>query len=141
MGGKSAHLDGYMPRSISSDGGRTYEVSKTAFPALTAGQRPCILRLRSGRLLFAGDFQNKQGEQPPTIRERGCYVALSEDEGETWWVKKMLDTQRGRKLNDTLGYCVARQSADEMIHLITSRTLPAVHFELNEKWILKDVDG
>src|SRR4051794_10071459 len=40
MGGKNAHIDGYMPRSISSDGGKTYHVSRTPFPALTSGQRP-----------------------------------------------------------------------------------------------------
>jgi hypothetical protein len=138
MGGKNAQLDGYMPRSISPDGGKTYEISRTPFPALTSGQRPCIARLASGRLLLAGDLQNKQGEQPPTIRETGCYVALSDDEGETWRMRKLIDTQRGNKLNDTLGYCVARQAPDGLIHIITSRTRPSVHFEVNEAWILSE---
>ena len=138
LGGKNTHIDGYMPRSVSADGGRSYVVSKTPFPALTSGQRPSLIRLRSGRLLMAGDLQNKQGQQPPTVREKGCYVALSGDDGETWIARRLVDTQRGRKLNDTLGYCVARQSHDGMIHLITSRTLPSVHFELNEAWILAE---
>jgi hypothetical protein len=50
----------------------------------------------------------------------------------------MLHTQRGNKLNDTLGYCVARQAQDGLIHIITSRTRPSVHFELNEAWILAE---
>jgi hypothetical protein len=140
MGGKNTQIDGYMPRSISRDGGKTYEVSRTPFPALTSGQRPCIVRLASGRLFFAGDFQNKQAEKPATISETGCYVALSDDEGETWRIKKLIGTQRGNKLNDTLGYCVARQAPEGLIHIITSRTRPSVHFELNEAWILTEPD-
>jgi len=140
VGGKNTQIDGYMPRSISRDGGKTYEVSRTPFPALTSGQRPCILRLASGRLFFASDFQNKQGEKPPAITESGCFIALSDDDGETWRIKKLIDTQRGNKLNDTLGYCVARQAPNGLIHIITSRTRPSVHFELNEAWILSGGD-
>jgi hypothetical protein len=141
MGGKNTQIDGYMPRSVSRDGGQTYEVSKTPFPALTAGQRPCLLRLASGRLFFCGDYQNKQGQKPPTVTESGCYAALSDDEGETWRVKKLIGTQRGVKAHHTLGYAVARQAANGNIHLLTSRTGPSVHFELNEAWLLSDSIG
>src|SRR5439155_19647234 len=34
MGGKNTNIDGYMPKSVSSDGGKTYVVSKTPLPAL-----------------------------------------------------------------------------------------------------------
>ena len=138
MGGKGTQIDGYMPKSISSDGGKSYVVSKTPFPGLTSGQRPCVVRLASGRLFFAGDYQNKHGEKPAAVTESGCYVALSDDEGETWRIKTLIQTRRGKKLNDTLGYCVARQGPNGVIHLITSRTHPCLHYEMNEAWILSD---
>jgi hypothetical protein len=72
MGGKGTQIDGYMPRSISRDGGATYEVTKTPFPAQTSGQRPCLIRLASGRLFFCGDSQNKQAETPLPGNPVGC---------------------------------------------------------------------
>ena len=56
MGGKSSDIDGYMPKSISSDKGKTYSISKTPFPWLGSNQRPTLIRLKSGRLFFAGDL-------------------------------------------------------------------------------------
>lgn len=138
MGGKGTEIGGFLPRSISTDNGRSYQVSRTPFAALTSGQRPCIVRLASGRLFFAGDFQNKQARQPAGVNESGCYVALSDDDGQSWHIKKLAGTQNGGRLNDTLGYCVARQAGDGNIHLITSVTHPALHFEMNEAWILSD---
>ena len=38
----------------------------------------------------------------------------------------------------TLGYAVARQAPNGVIHLITSMNHPAQHFEMNEAWILSD---
>ena len=145
MGGKETEIDGYMPRSISSDGGKTWKVEKTPFAALGSNQRPSILRLASGRLLFAGDFQRIDGTQPASIERRGAYVALSEDEGETWHVRKLPGAQRheeptrseAMKGAGTLGYSVARQAPDGVIHLITSMTDPCLHFAMNEAWILK----
>ena len=45
MGGKSSELDGYMPKSISSDKGKTWEVEKTPFSPLGSNQRPTVVRL------------------------------------------------------------------------------------------------
>jgi hypothetical protein len=50
MGGKNTNIDGFMPKSISRDGGKTWTISKTPFPALGSNQRPFIMRLASGRL-------------------------------------------------------------------------------------------
>jgi hypothetical protein len=151
MGGKSTDIDGYMPKAISRDGGKTWTKSKTPFSMLGSNQRPTLLRLASGRLFFAGDFQHRF-QQPGTpgpagITERGAYVALSEDEGETWLIKKLpgalahesyvlKDRKPVGNEHPTLGYAVARQAANGVIHLITTMNHPSLHFELNEAWIL-----
>ncbi len=145
MGGKSSELGGYMPKSISSDGGVTWRIEKTPFTPLGSNQRPTLLRLQSGRLFFAGDFQRKDGYRPPTVKEHGAYIALSEDDGETWHIKKLPGAQqhenpeRAKSLGgETIGYSVARQAPNGVIHLITSMNNPCLHFEMNEAWILDD---
>lgn len=143
MGGKSSNIDGFMPKSLTSDGGRTYTVSKTPFPHMGSNQRPTLIRLASGRLFMAGDFQSDKGAQPAGINERGAYVALSQDEGETWLIRRLAGTQphekdaHARQMGgDTLGYAVARQAPNGVIHLVTTMTKPCLAFELNEAWIL-----
>lgn len=152
MGGKNTNIDGYMPQAISRDGGKTWTVSKSQFPALASNQRPTIVRLASGRLFFAGDWQDRKGKQPAGITQHGAYVALSSDEGHTWKVKTLPETLphegytlRGRKgwarsYGDfgTLGYTVAAQGPNGLIHLITSMNHPSLEFEMNEAWILSD---
>ena len=145
MGGKNTDIDGYMPKAISSDGGRTWNVSRSSFPAQGGNQRPSILRLRSGRLFFAGDYQHIQGQKPGTITEDGSYVALSDDDGRTWTVKTLAGAQphenpRNHNGHPTLGYSVARQAPNGMIHLITTMNQPCLHFEFNEAWILSKHD-
>jgi formylglycine-generating enzyme required for sulfatase activity len=152
LGGKNTDIDGYMPQAMSPDGGKTWTVSKTVFPALSSNQRPTVVRLASGRLFFAGDFQNRAGKQPKGMTEKGAYVALSDDEGRTWKVKKLPGAMpheawvmpkrplwnEGRHGEGTLGYSVAAQAPNGIIHLITSMNHPSQHFELNEAWILSD---
>jgi hypothetical protein len=144
MGGKSSNIEGYMPQSISHDGGKTWKISKTPFASLGSNQRPTIIRLKSGRLFMAGDFQDIKGEQPKGITQRGSYVALSDDEGKNWFIKKLPGTQvheeeaRAKLSKEgTLGYTVARQAPNGNIHLITSMNSPCLSFEFNESWILK----
>ncbi|NWG12214.1 MAG: SUMF1/EgtB/PvdO family nonheme iron enzyme, partial [Acidobacteria bacterium] len=149
LGGKNTHIDEFMPQAVSKDGGKTYEVSKTPFPRQGSNQRPTLIRLRSGRLLFAADFVfHNNGSQPKGINQLGSYVAVSDDEGETWRFKKLIgiqlhenperaETMRG----PTLGYAVARQGPNGMIHLITTMNNPCLHFEFNEAWILDTVTG
>ena len=149
VGGKNTSIDGFMPQAVSADRGDTWQVSRTPFPALSSGQRPCIIRLQSGRLLYCGDFQNKQGSRPPgaSADQWGSFVACSEDEGETWTIKKLWGTQP--KKQDpaqlggahTLGYSVCRQSPDGLIHIITSNNRPCLHLCFNEAWLLADTDG
>ena len=141
LGGKNTDIDGFMPAVVSRDGGRTWETSKSVFPALGANQRPSLLRLQSGRLFFAGDFQNIKGERPRGVTRSGSYVALSEDEGRNGHLKRLVGTQpheaKGAlKGADTLGYSAAAQAPNGMIHLVTTMNHPCLHFELNEAWIL-----
>jgi formylglycine-generating enzyme required for sulfatase activity len=152
LGGKNTDIDGYMPQAITRDRGRTWTVSKTVFPALSSNQRPTVVRLASGRIFFAGDYQNRAGKQPQGLAAKGAYVALSDDEGRTWQIKTLPGTlpheawTMGNRPNwnerrhgeGTLGYAVATQAPNGIIHLITSMNHPSQHFELNEAWILSD---
>ncbi|MHC4060246.1 MAG: toxin-antitoxin system YwqK family antitoxin, partial [Planctomycetota bacterium] len=100
-------------------------------------QRPSLLRLASGRLFFAGDFNRKDLEHPASITEKGSYVAHSDDDGQNWVIKKL----PGAQLHEeepviTIGYSVARQGPNGMIHLITSMNESALHFTFNEAWLL-----
>jgi hypothetical protein len=143
MGGKNTNIEGYMPKAISRDGGKTWSVTKTPFAALSTNQRPSLLRLQSGRLFFAGDFQNKEGKQPKGITQSGSYVAVSDDDGENWTIKRIPVAQPHETdlKAPTLGYSAARQAPNGVIHLITSMNTPCLHFELNEAWILSDCDA
>ncbi|GMW00386.1 MAG: hypothetical protein AMXMBFR84_15230 [Candidatus Hydrogenedentota bacterium] len=141
LGGKSSEIGGYMPQSISRDQAKSWTVSETPFPAYGSNQRPCVIRLKSGRLFFCGDLQRIDGASPVTVSERGAMVALSEDDGETWIRKKLPGAQPhedSEKVNmeATLGYSVARQAPDGLIHVITTMNKPCLHFAMNESWIL-----
>lgn len=147
MGGKNTDIEGYMPKAISPDGGRTWESFKSCFPALAANQRPSLLRLQSGRLFFASDFQKREGIRPDGASESGSFVALSDDDGETWRIRKLPGAQEhesgpgffnGLPGATTLGYSVARQAPNGVIHLVTTMNRPCLHFELNEAWILQE---
>ena len=176
MGGKSTDIEGYMPKVYSPDGGKTWSKPvKTGFAALGGNQRPVILRLQSGRLFFAGDFQlslaqkqlvtnqpgdrgawGEKGQTPATIKERGSFVALSEDEGETWRIKKLElalphesrqvpNIKRPGPPSDhdysTIGYAAVAQGPNGVIHLMTSMNHPSQHFAMNEAWILSAEKG
>jgi len=158
MGGKNSNIEGYMPKSYSSDNGKTWtEKQKTPFAALGSNQRPAIIRLKSGRLFFAGDYQDiRMMDNPPPkdISDRGSYVALSDDEGETWKIKKLSlapehndwhgIVEKGKKPQHsygTVGYCAAVQAPNGVVHLMTSKGKPSMHFAMNEAWILSDFTG
>ncbi len=155
LGGKNTDIDGYMPQTTSHDAGSTWSTpTLTPFPALASNQRPTVVRLASGRLFFAGDWQARSGKQPADIRQHGSYVALSEDDGKTWKLKTLPGTlphesytmgkrQYWNEVNvpyGILGYTVAAQAPNGIIHLISSMNHPSQHFEMNEAWILSDSD-
>lgn len=156
LGGKGGAIEGYMPQSVSTDGGRSWTVSKSPFPAVGPNkQRPALLRLASGRLFLASDWQDNEGRQPPGTPHRGAFVALSDDEGRTWRIKNLPGVRPPARLalrhrpgwpedpmkEPTLGYPAAVQAPNGVIHLITSYNHPPQHFEMNEAWILSDSEA
>ncbi|MHC4639435.1 MAG: toxin-antitoxin system YwqK family antitoxin, partial [Planctomycetota bacterium] len=113
-----------------------------------SNQRPSLIKLASGRLFFATDFQNKFGGRPESVTRRGAHVALSEDNGNTWLIKKLPGALRHEHAHvakkagaSMIGYSAARQSPDGMIHLATTVNHPNLHFTFNETWILQADDS
>jgi formylglycine-generating enzyme required for sulfatase activity len=127
FGGKNSNIDGFMPKAVSRDGGRTYQTSKTSFRPLGSGQRPSVIRLASGRLFFVADLFDKKKLGP---QGAGAFVALSDDEGETWKTRQLPNIV-------TVGYTTATQAPNGVIHIVTSKNDPALHIELNEAWVLQ----
>jgi hypothetical protein len=127
FGGKNTEIDGFMPKAISRDGGKTYVTSKTPFRPLGSGQRPSLIRLASGRLFFVADLFDKKKLGP---KGAGAFVALSDDDGETWKTRQLPGIT-------TVGYTTATQSPNGVIHIVTSKNDPDLHIELNETWVLK----
>ena len=132
--GRGNSIDGHMPRSISRDGGRSWECSATGFPPIGSGQRLVLKRLQEGPIMLC------------SFGEKGLYVALSYDEGESFPVRKLLTDGRTRTLDggawtgsftmdathaEPKGYLCCTQSPDGTIHLLSSR----VHYRFNLAWI------
>jgi hypothetical protein len=130
FGGKNSEIDGFMPKAISRDGGHTWEKSATPFKPLGSGQRPSVIRLQSGRLFFVADLFDKKKLGPTGA---GAFVALSDDDGVTWQKRQLPGIV-------TVGYTTATQAPNGVIHIVTSKSDPAVHIELNEAWVLKGGD-
>lgn len=63
---------------------------------------------------------------------------MSDDDGETWRIKRLPGNYSEHRKRNSLGYSVAQQAPNGVIHLITSCNHPALHYELNEAWILSD---
>ncbi|MBM4114423.1 MAG: hypothetical protein FJ252_00915 [Phycisphaerae bacterium] len=140
FGGKNSQIDGFMPVSTSSDGGRTWTHSKTPFPEVGGNQRPSAIRLRSGRLLVASDYQHIQKPQPDGVQMRGAFVAWSDDDGATWRFRSLPGAQPHENPAyhggaATLGYSAMREGPDRVIHLVTTMNEPCLHFAFNEAWL------
>ena len=144
----------YMPRSLSTDRGRSWTVSASPFPPIDGGQRLVLLRLQEGPLLLASftDHPQRSAEKGMEFGEEkgyGLFVALSYDEGETWPVRKLLTDGEYRFLDggawtgffemdathaEPRGYLAATQTPDGVIHLLSSR----LHYRFNLAWIESD---
>jgi hypothetical protein len=93
---------------------------------LGSGQRPSIIRLASGRLFFVADLFDKKKLGP---KGAGAFVALSDDDGETWKTRQLAGIT-------TVGYTTATQGPNGVIQIVTSKNGPDWHIELNEAWAL-----
>ena len=150
--GRGDDIGGMMPRSLSSDMGRTWTYSASSFPPIGGGQRAVILRLREGPLLFVSfadrpvPVTDAAGVKRPV---RGLFAAVSRDEGVTWpHLRLVSDDGPGRPVASTdghpvftldrstaepHGYLAVCQSRDGAIHLISSIN----YYRFNLKWLEK----
>lgn len=140
MNSRKGQIGYHMTASLSADGARSFSTLQTPFSWGGSNQRSSLLRLQSGRLLFATDAHNSVDPSPPEWRDRdGAILAVSEDEGKTWRMKLLPGAQRHEtRAMTTIGYSVLRQGADGLIHLVTTMNRPCLHFTFNEAWLLSD---
>ncbi len=144
IGGKNAATNGWSPQNISTNFGASWSQSfPSAFPPLGTAQRPSLIRLASGNLLYVGEsYLHKIDRAAPKDWKFGdnCFVALSTNNGATWHIKPLPVQLPGhqRTNHPTLGYVTARQGANGVIHILTTVTQPCLHYELNEAWIWSD---
>jgi len=139
LGGKNSNINNFMPQCFSSDWGRHWiNVSATPFSHLGSNQRPCVIRLANGKLAFCGDAQNRDGSRPSGVSySRGAIVAISDDDGVSWYIKNLPVTlPHESDLDDgTIGYSTIRQAPNGTIHILSTMTHPCLHYELNENWV------
>ncbi len=127
FGGKNSEINHHMPLATSHDNGKTWTKSQTPFDELMSGERPSVIRLKSGRLFFVADFNPKPEKH---IHKDGAYVALSNDDGKTWTIKRLPANIL------TVGYTTATQGPDGVVHIVTTKNKPNFEIELNEAWVL-----
>lgn len=154
--GDDANIGERMPRSLSDDMGRTWRYSTSDFPPISGGQRLVLLRLREGPLLLVSFTDSSQVQEPEglllsdgeggELRGYGMFAALSNDEGESWQVKRLMSCGGEQRLEggawtggftmdathaEPKGYLAATQTPDGVIHLISSR----IHYRFNLAWL------
>ena len=154
--GRADDIDGFMPKSISTDMGKTWTYSASPFQPVRGMQRPVLLRLREGPLLFISfcGANTQPGKQDMMITDAsgkqrpvsGIYAAVSYDEGETWPARRLItDDGPGREMETTdrrtftlsassaepWGYLAICQDANGVVHLISSKN----HYAFNLAWL------
>ncbi len=157
LGTKKGRIgDNWMQQNISPDWGRTWEPkTQSPFPYLSSNQRGHLSRLADGKLVFVSDHQARNNQQPAGYTRRGCFVAISDDEGRNWHIKtipgtlphesKSIKAKRdwtsANHSDGTVGYVTVAQAPNGVIHVLTTMNHPCLHFELNEAWIYSDAGG
>ncbi len=152
--GRGDTINGQMPKSISTDGGRTWSYSAGPFPPLSGGQRCVLLRLKEGPIFlasFTGERQDPaampimdaSGQERPVT---GLFGALSYDDGDTWTHVRLIsddsagheiETMDGRPFTMDIssaepgGYLAGCQGKNGIVHLISSRQ----HYRFNLAWL------
>ena len=157
LGTKKGHIgDNWMQQNISRDWGRTWEPkTQSPFPYLQSNQRGCIKRLANDKLVFVSDHQARNNRQPVGYNRRGCFIAISADEGTSWHVKTIpgtlphesksitakRDWTNAGHSDGTVGYVTIAQTPNGLVHVLTTMNHPGLHFEFNETWIYSDAGG
>ncbi|MGP0065104.1 MAG: sialidase family protein [Isosphaeraceae bacterium] len=115
---------GYIVRSESSDGGRTWAEGKDSpFPNPNAAVD--FIKLRSGRLLLI--FNDSMNRRTPLT------AALSSDQDRTWPIRR--NVVEG---NNDYGYPTVFQARDGLIHLVFTSDRRSVvnHAVFDEDWVI-----
>jgi formylglycine-generating enzyme required for sulfatase activity len=132
FGGKNSEIDGHMPLSISSDGGKTWRVVPTQFDELMSGERPSVIRLADEKLFFVADYNPRHLKH---LHKDGAFVALSDNDGKTWKMKRLPANIL------TVGYVTATQGPNGLIHIVTSKNTLNFEIVLNEAWVQSDSEA
>jgi len=147
--GRGGDIDGMMPKSMSTNLGKTWHYSASAFPGIGGQQRLVLLKLKEGPLFFAS-YANEgtmiTDASGKNRKVRGLFAAVSEDGGITWPYKRLVtDDGPGRAVESTAGglfvmsqsnaeyrgYMTCCQAPNKVIHLLTSRE----HYAFNLAWL------
>ena len=148
-----------MPKSISTDGGKTWTYSASGFPAIDGGQRLVLMKLQEGPLMLVSFTdhpqrtpENERGMDFTHGKGYGMFVALSYDDGMTWPVRRLMTDGVERMLDggawtkqfimdsthaEPRGYLAGTQTPDGMIHILSSR----LHYQFNLAWITEVPSG
>lgn len=153
-------IKGQMPMSVSNDKGNTWTYSTSPFPPIGSRQRLAFLRLNEGPLLLVSfngmkDIYSEfaQGKlNAKKLSGKGMFAALSFDEGKTWPIRKLITPGDKKRLlkapsnyrwgeqsgildsdrAEAYGYLTATQTADGIIHILSSGT----HYAFNLNWLM-----
>ncbi|MGE3807165.1 MAG: sialidase family protein, partial [Gemmataceae bacterium] len=109
-----------MPGVVSTDMGESWQMVETPFPGISVGQKPTVLRLQSGALVFASADSKRASIG-------GNFVALSFDDGKTW--------PHIHKLNNMFGYMYLAQAPNGTIYLTGGRGSAINVMAFNEAWL------
>jgi hypothetical protein len=150
--GRKNNINGMMPKSVSTNKGRSWTYSASAFPPLQGGQRPVMLRLNEGPIVLFS-FSNLGMLAEDAIGKNrlifGLFAAVSYDEGLTWPVIKPVTRGNPPKQYDggghtglftmdethaePAGYLSCTQSPDGTIHLVSS----GLYYRFNLNWLME----
>lgn len=110
-------------RAVSKDGGRSWQAGGPLDFAAASGT-PALLRLRSGRLLVAGN--------PPDGRQT-MQLWLSEDDGQHWRASRIVETAAD---DSELSAPALLQGSDGRIHLLYAGQWNGLrHARFDETWL------
>ncbi len=156
---------GSLPKSLSSDQGKTWSFSKTEFPGISTVQRLALLRLEYsnpgldpdglGRkpillISMASDGMKGKDANGNDATIYGTYAALSWDEGKTWPLKRVMSNvksggksyvgapwNRTFSLDATHGQNKSYWAATQTPDGIVHLTDGRLHYAFNLAWLEK----
>lgn len=147
--GRGNNINDRMPTSVSKDLGENWTYAASPFPPIGTGQRLVVLRLHEGPILLCS-FSREVSFRDAAGNEQigsGLFAALSDDDGETWEIMRLITDDGPPRLVDgggntgnftmsalsaeTRGYMSICQAADSVIHLISSKQ----HYAFNLAWL------